>query len=118
MQKIRYSSRFNKIGFRISCTDVKQSFSCIFNPITWYHYRSWCHNASLSPISCPKPLKQSCSGMGRISEVSYLCLYLILPRSAKISILSHLGDKREFIFVSYLRYFFKLSSPFLVSSRT
>ena len=54
--------------------------------------------------------------MGRITEVSYLYLYLILPRSAKISILSYLGDKRGFIFLSYLRYFFKLSSPTLLFS--
>ena len=54
--------------------------------------------------------------MERITEVSYLYLYLILPRSAKISILSYLGDKRESIFLSYLRYFFKLSSPTLINA--
>ena len=80
---------------------------------TWYHNLSWCHNAPLSPITCPKTLKQSCSGMGRITELSYLYLYLILTRTAKINILCYLGDKRGFIFLSYLRYFFKLSSPTL-----
>ena len=62
--------------------------------ITWCPNLSCCCNASLYPISCPKPLEQSCSRMGRITEVAYLYLYLILPHSTKISILSYLGDKR------------------------
>ena len=66
----------------------------------------------LRPISCPNPLEKSCSRRGRINtEVSYLYLYLIWPHPAKITILSYLWDKREFIFYILSKILFQIIFP-------
>ena len=50
---------------------------------------------------------------GWVGLQEYLIFISILSYLALLKLVSYLGDKRRFIFLSYLRYFFKLSSPTL-----